>query len=303
MDELIEKRMSTSAQGEKCRKSGSLIPLSSIIQAVYDQATLSAGCMRQSHAISTGLSDLDSVIHSIDKSDLLLIVARPGMGKSALALNMALFAGLSLEKTVAIFSPDTSREQLVSRLFSRTALIPFQSLQACKLNERQQRDFADAANSLKSANIYIDDTPTLTISDMISKCQCIQSLDLVIINSFQLIHTSESDCNCCRMLKSMATELNVPVICTANLSCDIELRHDKRPMLSDLLESGIIEQHADVVIGLYRDSYYNEKNENPYLTEAIVLKNCKGPTGTVQINWLPEYMTFSSIEHGDEDNY
>ena len=230
------------------------------------------------------------------------------MGKTSIALNMALHAGMNLGKTVAIFSLEMSREQLVSRLLSRAALIPSQNMLTGQLSERQWKDVADAAQSLSTSDIRIDDNPTLTVSDMNAQCRRVQNLDLVVIDYLQLMQSAGSGhswsnesrtqavSDISRMLKIMAKELNVPVICLSQLSRANESRQDKRPMLSDLRESGAIEQDADVVIGLYRDGYYNKEAENPNLAEAIVLKNRKGATGTVQLNWLPEYTSFSSVE-------
>ena len=248
------------------------------------------------------------MILGLNKSELILIAARPGMGKTSIALNMALYAGMNLGKTVAIFSLEMSREQLVSRLLSRAALIPSQNMLTGQLTERQWKDVADAAQSLSISDIRIDDNPTLTVSDMNAQCRRVQNLDLVVIDYLQLMQSAGSGhtwsnesrtqavSDISRMLKIMAKELNVPVICLSQLSRANESRQDKRPMLSDLRESGAIEQDADVVIGLYRDGYYNKEAENPNLAEAIVLKNRKGATGTVQLNWLPEYTSFSSVE-------
>ena len=235
------------------------------------------------------------------------------MGKTSIALNIALYAGLNLQKTVAIFSLEMSREQLVSRLLSRAAFIPSQNLLTGQLTERQWRDVTDAAQSLSATDIRIDDNPSLTVSDMNAQCRRIRNLDLVVIDYLQLMQSAGSGhswsnesrtqavSDISRMLKIMAKELNVPVVCLSQLSRANESRQDKRPMLSDLRESGAIEQDADVVIGLYRDGYYNREAENPNLAEAIVLKNRKGETGTVNLNWLPEYTSFTSVERRYDD--
>lgn len=303
MNKTSEKKAAISEQAEQNRTIDGMVSIASVVQNVSDRVSGAADSNKGYHGLSTGFLDLDRIIRGLSKSEVIMVAGRPGMGTTTLVLNMALHAGLGRGKNVAIFSLEMSKEEMVSRMLSRAALIPYANIQSCMLNDRQQRDFADAAQALSNARIHIDDTPTLTISDMISKCQRIQNLDLVIINYLQLIQASGNDSDCCRMLKSMATGLHVPVICTANLSGNIEFRQDKRPMLSDLRESGIIEQYADVVIGLYRDSYYNKQIETPYLTEAIVLKNNRGASGTVYLNWLPEYMTFSSIEHDHDQGY
>ena len=236
------------------------------------------------------------------------------MGKTSIALNMALHVGLMLHKTVAIFSLEMSREQLATRLLSRASLVPLQNLLTGQLSEQQWRSVTDAAQSLSMTEILIDDNPTLTVSEMNAQCRRVANLGLVVIDYLQLMQSAGSGhtwsnesrtqavSDISRMLKIMAKELNVPVITASQLSRANESRQDKRPMLSDLRESGSIEQDADVVIGLYRDGYYNKEVENPNLAEAIVLKNRKGQTGTVELNWLGEYTSFSSLERRHEDD-
>ena len=309
--EAAERKIYALRQG---RNIGGLVPVSSVVQTVFDRLSEEASSGNKFPGISTGLPDLDRMILGLNKSELVLIAARPGMGKTSIALNMALHAAMSLKKTVAIFSLEMSREQLVSRLLSRAALIPSQNLLTGQLSERQWRDLTDAAQTMSMLDICIDDNPTLTVSDMNAQCRRVQNLDLVVIDYLQLMQSAGSGhswsnesrtqavSDISRMMKIMAKELNVPVVCLSQLSRANESRQDKRPMLSDLRESGAIEQDADVVIGLYRDGYYNKEAENPNLAEAIVLKNRKGATGTVQLNWLPEYTSFNSLERRyDED--
>ena len=296
------------------RNVGGLMPISSVMQTVFDQLSDAANSGSKIPGISTGLPDLDRTILGLNKSELILIAARPGMGKTSIALNMALYAAMNLKKTVAMFSLEMSREQLVTRLLSRAALVPSQNLLTGQLSEQQWRDIAEAAQSLSATDIRIDDNPTLTVSDMNAQCRRVPNLDLVVIDYLQLMQSAGSGhswsnesrtqavSDISRMLKIMAKELNVPVICLSQLSRANESRQDKRPQLSDLRESGAIEQDADVVIGLYRDGYYNKESENPNLAEAIILKNRKGQTGTVELLWLPEYTTFSSVEKHREDD-
>ena len=235
------------------------------------------------------------------------------MGKSAFALNIAVNMCERSMKDVAIFSLEMSREQLVLRLLSRAALVPLKNLLTGELSNQQWRDITDAAQALAAADIRIDDNPTLSVADMNAQCRRLPKIDLVVIDYLQLMQSSGSGHNwsnesrtqavsdISRMLKIMAKELNVPVVCLSQLSRANEGRQNKRPQLSDLRESGAIEQDADVVIGLYREGYYNNEIENPNLAEAIVLKNRKGATGTVELNWLPEYTSFSSLERRHED--
>ena len=297
------------------RSVGGLIPISTVVQNVFDELTAAAESGSRIPGIPTGLPDLDRLTLGLNKSELILVAARPGMGKTSIALNMALHAAMAEHKTVAIFSLEMSREQLVMRLLSRAALVPSQNLLTGQLTDNQWHSLADAAQTLSTTDIRIDDNPTLTVSDMNAQCRRIQHLDLVVIDYLQLMQSAGSGhswsnesrtqavSDISRMMKIMAKELNVPVICISQLSRANESRQDKRPMLSDLRESGAIEQDADVVIGLYRDGYYNKECENPNLAEAIVLKNRKGATGTVELTWLPEYTSFGNVERWHEDEY
>ena len=309
MLEAAERKIYALRQG---RNVGGLVPISSVVQNVFDELSEAAASGNKIPGLSTGLPDLDRTILGLNKSELILIAARPGMGKTSIALNIALNAAMTLNKTVAMFSLEMSREQLVSRLLSRAALVPGQNLLTGQLTEQQWRAIADAAQTLSATDIRIDDNPTLTVSDMNAQCRRVPNLDLVVIDYLQLMQSAGSGhswsnesrtpavSDISRMMKIMAKELNVPVVCLSQLSRANESRTDKRPMLSDLRESGAIEQDADVVIGLYRDGYYNKECENPNLAEAIVLKNRKGETGTVQLAWLPEYTSFGSVSKRDE---
>ena len=312
MLEAAERKIYALRQG---RTVGGLMPISMVVQTVFDQLSEAASSGNKIPGLPTGLPDLDRAILGLNKSELILIAARPGMGKTSIALNIALNVGMTLKKTVAIFSLEMSREQLASRLLSRAALIPSQNLLTGQLSEQQWRDIADAAQTLSASDIRIDDNPTLTVSEMNAQCRRVPDLGLVVIDYLQLMQSAGSGhswsnesrtqavSDISRMLKIMAKELNVPVVCLSQLSRANESRQDKRPMLSDLRESGAIEQDADVVIGLYRDGYYNKECENPNLAEAIVLKNRKGSTGTVELSWLPEYTSFGSVEKRRDDEY
>jgi replicative DNA helicase len=308
--EAAERKIYALRQG---RNVGGLQPISGIVQNVFDRLSEAAASGSKIPGIPTGLSDLDRTILGLNKGELILVAGRPGMGKTSIGLNIALHAAMNEGKTVAIFSLEMSREQLVSRLLSKAALIPSQNLMTGQLTPQQWRDITDAAQTLSATDIRIDDNPTLTVSDMNAQCRRIPKLDLVMIDYLQLMQSAGSGhswsnesrtqavSDISRMMKIMAKELNVPVICLSQLSRANESRQDKRPLLSDLRESGAIEQDADVVIGLYRDGYYNKECENPNLAEAIVLKNRKGATGTVELTWLPEYTSFASVERWHED--
>ncbi len=312
MLEAAERRVYALRQG---RNVGGLIPVSSVVQTVFDNLSAAAASGNAIPGLSTGLADLDRVTLGLNRAELILIAARPGMGKTSIALNMALHAALNERQTVAIFSLEMSREQLVTRLLSRAALVPSQNLLTGQLSDQQWRDITSAAQALSATDIRIDDNPSLTVSDMNAQCRRVPKLGLVVIDYLQLMQSAGSGhswsnesrtqavSDISRMLKIMAKELNVPVICLSQLSRANESRQDKRPMLSDLRESGAIEQDADVVIGLYRDGYYNKESENPNLAEAIILKNRMGQTGTVELLWLPEYTSFSMLEKRRDDDY
>ena len=258
--------------------------------------------------LPSGLSAIDNKIHGLNKSDLILLAARPGMGKTSLALNFALNVGKATGKTVAIFSLEMSKEQLATRLLSSEALISNGKLITGSLTEADWGRIAQAANTLNQTDIRIDDNPLLTVADMNAKCRRMDNLGLVVIDYLQLMTSAGGDSrrgnesrqqavsDISRMLKIMAKELQVPVVCLSQLSRANEKREDKRPMLSDLRESGAIEQDADIVLFLYRDDYYNEASEKRNIAECIVAKNRHGETGKVELKWLPEYTSFSTIE-------
>ena len=312
MLEAAERRIYALRQG---RSIGGLVPVSSVVQTVFDNLSEASASGKAIPGLSTGLADLDRVTLGLNRSELILVAARPGMGKTSIALNMALHAALNEHQTVAIFSLEMSREQLVMRLLSRAALVPSQNLLTGQLTDQQWRDLTTAAQALSATDIRIDDNPTLTVSDMNAQCRRVPNLGLVVVDYLQLIQLAgschswsnesrtQAVSDISRMFKIMAKELAVPVVCLSQLSRANESRQDKRPMLSDLRESGAIEQDADVVIGLYRDGYYNKESENPNLAEAIILKNRKGQTGTVELLWLPEYTSFTMLEKRRDDEY
>ena len=312
MLEAAEKRIYALRQG---RTVGGLVPIASVMQNVFDELSAAAESGSRIPGLPTGFPDLDRVVLGLNKADLFLVAARPGMGKTSIALNMAMHVAMNTKKAVAIFSLEMSREQLVLRLLSRAALVPLSNLLTGQLSADQWHRIADAAQALSATDIRIDDNPTLTVSDMNAQCRRVPELGLIVVDYLQLLQSSGSGKNwsnesrtqavsdISRMLKIMAKELSVPVVTASQLSRANEGRQDKRPLLSDLRESGAIEQDADVVIGLYRDGYYNRESENPFLAEAIVLKNRKGSTGTVELQWMPEYTSFDSVEKRHDDEY
>ena len=256
--------------------------------------------------MSTGLADLDRKINGLNNSDLILVAARPAMGKSAFALNLALNVAKKYNKTVAIFNLEMSREQLAMRLLAIESFVDGQKMATGKLTNEEWTKLGMASAALAQTDIRIDDNPSITVAEMNAKCRRLDNLGMVVIDYLQLMNGSgygkggDSRVNIVgeisRSLKIMAKELNVPVICLSQLSRGPESRTDKRPMLSDLRESGSIEQDADSVLFLYRDEYYNENSEDKGVAECIVSKNRHGEVGTVKLQWIPQYQTFADRE-------
>ena len=256
--------------------------------------------------MSTGLRDLDKKINGLNKSDLFLIAARPAMGKTAFALNIALNVAKKYNKTVACFSLEMSREQLTMRLLANESFVELGKLLTGKLSEEEWTKLAMASAALSQTDLRVYDNPSITVAEINAKCRRLDNLGLVVIDYLQLMQGSgygkASDnrvnvvSDISRSLKIMAKELNVPVICLSQLSRGPEGRTDKRPLLSDLRESGAIEQDADEVIFLYRDEYYNENTEEKGVAECIVAKNRHGEVGPVKLQWVGQYQTFADRE-------
>ena len=291
-----------------------MVPLRQVLPDVLDRLSEMSESADHLPGLSTGLSALDNKITGLNRSDLILLAARPGMGKTSMALNMALNVARGSQKTVAIFSLEMSREQLAMRLLSSEALVENTRLKTGSLRETDWEKIAEAATILNKLDVRIDDNPLLSVADMNAKCRRLDNLGLVVIDYLQLMTSAGGKTNggenrqqvvsdMSRMLKLMAKELDVPVICLSQLSRANEKRDDKRPMLSDLRESGAIEQDADIVLFLYRDDYYNEDTDKHNIAECIVAKNRHGETGKVELRWMPEYTTFATLDnrYGDDE--
>lgn len=254
--------------------------------------------------ISTGFNDLDKMIYGLNKSDLLIIAARPGMGKTSFAMNIAVNAARkAAKKQICVFNLEMSKEQLVSRMICSEAKIPSDCIKTGRITPEEIDAFMKAAEDLQDLEIYIDDTPGCNSMNIQSKLRRMGNLGVVIIDYLQLMNSvkdyrgnrvSEVS-EITRSLKVMAKNLNVPVIALSQLSRSSEQRSDKRPMLSDLRDSGSIEQDADIVIFLHRDSYFNKEDENVNVCECIVAKNRHGEVGTCMLGWHGEYTRFSNI--------
>ena len=265
--------------------------------------------------MATGFGDLDRTLTGFHGSELILLAARPGMGKTSFALNVLLHAGKFSGKSVVFFSLEMSREQLATRLISSEAFLDNKKLMTGKLSPDDWGKVTLASTALAHTKIYIDDNPSLSVADMNAKCRRIEDLGMVVIDYLQLMQSSGSTtryagenrqqvvADISRALKIMAKELHVPVLCLSQLSRANESRSDKRPMLSDLRESGAIEQDADVVMFLYRDDYYNKDSDKRNQAECIIAKNRRGETTTIPLQWLPEFTAFSSVERNYEEPY
>ena len=301
--ENAEKKIFALRKGERGE---SLEHIGVTMHKVFDRLAELAESDSSIPGLSTGLMDLDRQINGLNRSDLLLVAARPAMGKTAFALNLCLNVAKKYNKTVAMFSLEMSREQLAMRLLSIESFVDGKKLQTGKLSAEEWNKISMAATALSQTDIRVDDNPSITVAEMNAKCRRLDNLGLIIIDYLQLMNGSgygkggDSRVNVVseisRSLKIMAKELNVPVICLSQLSRGPESRPDKRPMLSDLRESGAIEQDADSVMFLYRDEYYNPNTEDKGVAECIVSKNRHGEVGTVKLQWVPQYQTFADRE-------
>ena len=303
--EAAEKRIFALRRGST---NDSLEHIGTILLSVFDRLTEMAESGSEISGLSTGLRDLDKFISGLNKTDLIILAARPGMGKTSMALNLALnVAKKNPKRTVAFFSLEMSKQQLVTRLLSNESFVDNQKLITGQLSMDEWSKLGIAASALAQTDIRVDDNPSLTVAEMNAKCRRIDDLALVIIDYLQLMvsaggkptsgeNRQQVVSDISRSLKIMAKELNVPVICLSQLSRANESRQDKRPMISDLRESGAIEQDADEVMFLYRDDYYNKDTEKQNVAECIVAKNRHGSTGTVELQWLPQFTTFADRE-------
>lgn len=259
--------------------------------------------------IPTGFTDLDYKTAGLQNSDLVLIAARPGMGKTAMALNIAQYAAVQRHVPVAIFNLEMSKDQLVNRMLCSEVMVDSQKMRTGKLEDDDWNKIAQALAPLSEAPVYIDDTPGISVMDIRAKCRRLKlekNLGLVVIDYLQLMqgrgkseNRQQEVSEISRSLKILAKELNVPVVTMSQLSRGPESRTDHRPMLSDLRESGAIEQDADIVMFLYRDDYYNPDTEKKNIAEVIIAKHRNGSTGTVELRWFGEYTKFANLKRDE----
>ncbi len=288
------------------RNTGDFVPIKQVVLNALDKIEAASKNAGSVTGIPTGFLDLDYKTAGLQPSDLILVAARPSMGKTAFVLNIAQHVAFKANKSVAIFSLEMSKEQLVNRLFALEAQVDAQSLRTGNLKDSDWEKLIESAGIIGRSNLIIDDTPGISISELRSKCRKYKlehGLDLIIIDYLQLMTgrvggRSESRqqeiSEISRALKGVARELNVPVIALSQLSRAVEQRPDHRPMLSDLRESGAIEQDADVVMFIYRDDYYNKDTEFKNVAEIIIAKQRNGAIGTINLTWLPQYTKFAN---------
>ena len=315
--ELIEYAASQMSEIAMGRDSRGFVTMTSVLETIFRNLSILYDDPNAFDGIQTGYGDLDTTLAGIGQSDLVLVGARPGMGKTSFCLNIALNYARRTKEKVAIFSLEMSSEQLVQRMLSSYAMVDSYNMRTGRLSTQDWQKLANSVVDLAGVNVLIDDTPNITVSGMKAKLRREGKIGLVVIDYLQLMqgdkHTDnrvQEVADISRNLKLLAKELHVPVICCSQLSRGTEGRTSKRPMLSDLRESGSIEQDADTVIFIYRDEYYMDAGDKSKVdltkapvAEIIVAKNRHGSTGTVYLNWIGRYTTFYSIEEkrGDEE--
>lgn len=286
------------------RNVSGLAPIADAVLEAYDRLGKITGEDKEKYiGAKTGYQYLDSITSGLNKSDLIIIAARPAMGKTAFAMNIATNVARKKDKSVVIFNLEMSKEQLATRLLSTESFIESSSLRNGRIQADEWTRLAISAANLSSFPMFIDDTASMTVQQMKAKLRRVPNLGLVVIDYLQLMgSTSKTDnrvtiiSEITRQLKVMAKELNVPVILLSQLSRAVDSRTDKRPVMSDLRESGSIEQDADIILFLYRDAYYNRESPNQNISECIVSKNRHGETGTVKLVWNGQFTRFSDPE-------
>jgi replicative DNA helicase len=301
--ELAESRIFAISQN---RSINSFAEIKEVLMTVFNQLEERAKSGGGITGLTTGYIDLDRMTSGLQRSDLILLAARPSMGKTALALNIAMNT-VKTGASVALFSLEMSKEQYVQRIISMESMVDSTKLRTGNLEDEDWTRLINTMSLISNYNIYIDDTPSVSLFEMMSKCRRLKiekGLDLIVVDYLQLMsdggrtdNRQQEISNISRGLKAMARELNCPVMALSQLSRAPELRNDHRPIMSDLRESGAIEQDADVVMMLYRDEYYHkEESERKGITDVIITKQRNGPVGTVELAWIGQYTKFGNIQ-------
>lgn len=290
------------------RSTGDFANIKEVVISTLEGIELATKSKGSVTGLSTGFYDLDYKTAGLQPSDLIIIAARPAMGKTAFVLNIAEHVAVKSNITTAIFSLEMSKEQLVKRILSMNSKVDSQAIRSGELQDDDWIKLVESARKIGGSGLVIDDTPSISVQELRSKCRKLKlekNLGLVIIDYLQLMTSGSNRSNeskqqevseISRNLKALAREINAPVIALSQLSRAVEQRPDKRPMMSDLRESGAIEQDADIVMFIYRDDYYNKESEEAGVSEIIIGKQRSGPTGTVKLAWLSQYTKFGNLE-------
>ena len=307
IDAFIDETEKTILKVTQDRSAGEFRDIRGVIKSVTDRLNLLQKIDGNISGVKSGFRDLDKITSGFQKGDLIILAARPAMGKTAFALNLAHNAAYKAEEPVAIFSLEMPAEQLVQRVICSMGGIEGSSMRTGEILKTNANKYYAAAERVSKCNMYIDDSPGIKINDIVAKSRKLKSehgLRMIVIDYLQLITTASKNkenrqqevSEISRTLKALARELEVPVISLSQLSRSVEQRPNKRPMMSDLRESGAIEQDADVVMFIYRDDYYNKDSENKNIAEIIIAKQRNGPIGTVNLVWLPNYTKFVNMK-------
>ena len=301
--EVTEKKIFDLVQN---RGANEFVPIRQVVLNAIEKIEMASRTQGNVTGIPTGFIDLDYKMSGFQPSDLILVAARPSMGKTAFVLNIAQYMAFHNHVTAAIFSLEMSKEQLVNRMLSLESKVDSQSIRTGNLEDEDWAKLIEGANIIGNSNLIIDDKPGISISELRSKCRKYKmehNLGVIFIDYLQLMTGSgrsesrqQEISEISRSLKALARELNVPVVALSQLSRAVEQRPDHRPMMSDLRESGAIEQDADVIMFIYRDDYYNKDSENKGIAEIIIAKQRNGPIGTVNLVWLPNYTKFVNMK-------
>lgn len=289
------------------RDSGDMVPIRQVVMDTLENIEKASRTKGNVTGLPTGFTDLDYKTSGFQNSDLILVAARPSMGKTAFVLNIAQYMAFKKDLSVAIFSLEMSKQQLMNRLLSMESRVNSQSMRTGNLKDEDWSKLIESAGVIGDSNLIIDDTPGITVRELRSKCRRYKlehGLDIIMIDYLQLMSgggrgsdsRQQEISEISRSLKALARELNVPVVALSQLSRAVESRTDHRPMLSDLRESGAIEQDADMVMFIYRDDYYKKDSDMKGIAEIIIAKQRNGPIGTVNLVWLPDYTKFMNLE-------
>lgn len=306
IDGILDEAEKKIFQITQSRSVDDFVPINKIVMNAMDRIEVVYRAKGAVTGLETGFLDLDYMTAGFQNSDLIIIAARPSMGKTAFVLNVAEHMAFKKNLAVGIFSLEMSKEQLVNRLFAMESKVDAQKIRTGKLTDADWKKLIETAGDIGNSNLIIDDTPSISVQELRSKCRKYKlehGLDIVMIDYLQLMtgsgkvesHQQEIS-QISRSLKALARELNVPVVALSQLSRAVEGRPDKRPMLSDLRESGAIEQDADMVMFIYRDDYYNKETTEAGISEIILAKQRNGPVGKVKLSWLAEYTKFANLE-------